>query len=87
MPVWHRSIHLEVLVQQWKDGGLDIEELAELVVGKIRRSGWRELTHNPDLLDDLLDELSEVLNENEYTSVFNDLYDLADADRVWIQTS
>lgn len=87
MPVWHRTVKLGDLVQQWKNQQIDITELAELVVERIKRSGWRALTSDPDLFDDLLDELSEVLNKDEYTGAFNELYDLADIDRVWIETT
>lgn len=82
MPVWHLTVKLGSV---WR-ADLIFPLKRDAVVEIVKKSGWRELTDDQETYDDLVEELSETLNLAEFDSVFNDLYDLADADRVWIET-
>lgn len=86
MPQWNQTISLGDLVQQWKNEQIDIPELAELVVERIKRSGWRELTPYPDTFDGMLVGLANAEDRYSYEAAFEEIYDLADSDRVWIET-
>ena len=87
MPVWNRTIYLAGAVQRWKEGALTIPELAEEVVGKIERSGWLADTPYPDTLRDHLGALKQAETAEDYVAAFDRIYDVADDDRVWIETS
>ena len=87
MPQWNRTIFLTGAVQRWKEGALTIPELAEEVVGRIERSGWLADTPYPDTLRDHLNQLKQATDRAEYEIAFDYVYDVADEDRVWIETS
>lgn len=86
MPTWTLTIRLGDLVSQWKSGELDITELAEKVAERIKATRWRSFTADTDEFDTALDELTKVGTRYEYERVFDAVYDLADLDRVWIET-
>lgn len=86
MAIWYLTIRLGDLVAQHKDGELDVTELAEKVVERIKGSGWRAITPYPHTFDQMLEELEGALDEERYMSTFEEIYDLADLDRVWIET-
>ncbi len=87
MTTWNITIKLGDLVGDWKAGRFDIPELARLVVERIKDSEWRKITPYPDSFDQTLDVLLRATGEGEYSAAFEEIYDLADADRVWIETS
>lgn len=87
MPVWHLTVKLTDLTDQYRKGELGVEELAEKVAERIKQSGWRDITPYPHTFDDTVSLLRGVDSESEYVAVFNELYDLADSDRVWIETA
>lgn len=86
MAHWELTIRLGDLVGQWKSGDLDIPELAEKVAERIKASRWRSFTADPDELDTALEDLEKVGTRFDYERVFEAVYDLADLDRVWIET-
>jgi hypothetical protein len=87
MPVWHITVNLSDLNNRWHKGEIDIPELAKLVVERIKQSKWRDITPYPHTFGDALAELEAVTSKDEYVAVFEELYDLADSDRVCIETS
>jgi len=54
----------------------------DLIVHKIRASRW---TQENSEIDFILDELSEVANTEDFDVLWNQMYDHADRDRVWIR--
>ena len=82
MPVWHLTIKLGDL---WR-ADIGFPEKRDKIVSVLKISGWRDLTDRQEDFDELIDELSETLNIQEFDLAFSDIYDLADADRVWIET-
>jgi hypothetical protein len=87
MPQWNRTIKLADLVARWKSGELTIPQLAEKVVERIEASGWVEDTAYPDTLRDHLGRLKQAEYPSAYEASFEYVYDVADQDRVWIETS
>lgn len=86
MPQWNRTIKLGDLIAGWRAGEYGIEELADKVVERIEQSGWLDDTPYPDTLRDHLNGLKQATTPEGYQAAFNPVYDVADDDRVWIET-
>lgn len=86
MAHWNLTVSLSDLIDRWKSGEFDIPELARLVVKRIKESEWRKITPYPDSFDQTLDVLLRASSKGEYSAAFEEIYDLADSDRVWIVT-
>lgn len=87
MPVWHITVNLGDLNDRWRKGEIGIPELAKLVVRRIKQSKWRDITPYPHTFDEHLADLEAATDKDEYVAAFEELYDLADSDRVWIETT
>jgi hypothetical protein len=87
MAHWNLTVNLGDLVKRYKADEVDIPELARLVVERIKATDWRKITPYPETFDGLLNDLLTSLNKHSYASNFEEIYDLADSDRVWIETS
>lgn len=83
MPSWNITVKLKDV---WRNDGLSFEKRVEAIVERIKASGWRDLTPYPDLFDDLVHNLGEASDPGEFDYWFAEFYDLADSDRVWIET-
>jgi hypothetical protein len=86
MPVWNRTINLAPAVELYKTTA-DIPKTAEKAVEIIEKSGWLADTPYPDTLRDHLNQLKQATTAVEYVAALNYIYDVADVDRVWIETS
>lgn len=85
MPEWHRTIDLKPAVEIYK-ASLDIPATAAKAVEIIEKSGWLVETPYPDTLRDHLAQLKAAEEHYDYVLAFDNIYDVADADRVWIDT-
>lgn len=81
--VWNRTV---LLTQLWRDTDITIVDKAKAIADVLRKSGWRDITAHQILLDELLEELEGAESFKEFDAVFDGIYDLADLDRVWIET-
>jgi hypothetical protein len=86
MAHWALKVDLAPEVEAYKLGNLSIEELARRVVDRFKESGWRAFSPYPHTWDDVIDRLLQVESPGEYEAAFEYIYDLADQDRVWIET-
>ena len=86
MPVWHSTIHLKPAIDIFKETG-DVTRTAEAAVKIIEESGWLDDTPYPDTLRDHLNGLLQAQTAPEYVNAFDLIYDVADDDRVWIETT
>lgn len=84
MPVWKRTIDVADIWESFQENGF--EQSVKSIIAKIKQSGWRELTPYPDTFDELLANLEESGDLVEFNGWWDELYDLADSDRVWIST-
>lgn len=87
MPNWNLKVDLAPEVEAYKLGNLSIEELARKVVERFKESGWRAFSPYPHTWDDTISRLLQVESPAQYENAFEYIYDLADQDRVWIQTN
>lgn len=80
MAHWVESINLSSV---WKNDLLSFEETRDSVVHRIRSSDW--YFNNPSL-QGVVDDLSASEDAAEFDDYFQVIYDLADVDRIWIET-
>lgn len=83
MANWIRIVKLKDV---WHNDDLPFEKKRDKIVERIKESGWRGITPYPDLFDDLVHNLGETESFSEFDYQFSEFYDLADSDRVWIET-
>ncbi len=80
-PVWAKTIRLGTV---WKNPDLTFEQRRDAIVRRLRASGWLEHSDFDDELGAVIDELAGSADPDAFDSTWNDLYILADWDRVWI---
>ncbi len=81
MPTWTLTINV---ADVFHNDDLTFEQIRDTVVQRIRASGW--IGEDDHTLGDLVDELGDAADTDEFDAVWDVLYDHADADRVWIAT-
>jgi hypothetical protein len=86
MPNWNRTIDLKNERGRYDTGDLDFADYRDAVVEKIEKSGWLDDTPYPDTLRDHLGALKQAVSVEAYGIAFDQIYDVADDDRVWIET-
>jgi len=84
MPQWNITIDVSEIWKNFQDVGF--EESVKQIVAKIKESRWRSITPYPHTFDQLVADLEASTSLDEFNSWWNELYDLADSDRVWIAT-
>lgn len=82
MPVWYKTINL---ADVFHNDALTYEAKRDEIVKRVRESGWFT-EYDYDLVD-LVNMLAEAPTENDFDYFWNELYDYADLDRVWIETT
>lgn len=83
MPAWKRTIYLKDV---WRNEELTFEQRRDEIVKRIRESSWLDSSSDPAVLNECLDMLAEAPNTRYFDADFSNIYDLADVDRVWIET-
>lgn len=83
MPHWNKTVNL---ADVWKNEDLTFEEQVEKIVERIKNSGWRKFTPYPHTFDELIENLEKSETKEAFNDVWEEVYDLADVDRVWIET-
>jgi hypothetical protein len=86
VPVWKRTIDLRPAVAIYHERG-DIPATAAKAVEIVEASGWLDETPYPDTLRDHLGRLKNAEDAYDYTVAFDPIYDVADEDRIWIETT
>lgn len=82
-PPWEHRINLSDV---WRDDGLSFEQKRDAVVHRIRASTWFKGYDESDDLPQFTEELAGTQDIGEFDLVMVEIYDIADADRVWIAT-
>ena len=80
LPIWAESIDVADVFHN-KD--LSFEQIRDFVVERFRKSNWVQVNER---VQELLELLAESEDEDAFNSIFDELYDIADIDRVWIKT-
>lgn len=83
MPQWIIAVSVKDF---WRDDSKSISEKAALFAGRIRSTRWRDITPYPDYFDQLVDDVEAAEDVDEFDARYDELCDLADEDRVWIET-
>ncbi len=78
---WLLTINLRDV---FRNEDMTFEERRDAIVARIRASGW--ITEDDWSLDNLVEELGDVETTDEFDAVWDEIYNEADADRVWIAT-
>lgn len=74
------------LADVWQDENLPFEEKRDTICKRIRSSNWAKLTPYPGHLNELVNAVGATISLGGFDAAFNELYDLADNDGVWIET-
>ena len=82
-PSWEHRVSLEDIFHNEE---LTFEEKRDGIIRRIRATAWFKGCHQDDDLVYLVEELAETEDATSFDSLWSDLYDIADADRVWIAT-
>ena len=82
-PVWDRKINLSGV---FHNTDMSFEERRDAIVRILRASTWIKGLDEFDNAMEALDGLADAEDTEEFDGWFDELYDCADADRVWITT-
>ena len=84
-PVWDRRINV---ADVFRNEDLTFEQRRDAIVARLRKSPW--ITDRDqdgfDQLGDVVENLATAEGEEEFNGWWDELYDHADYDRVWIAT-
>ena len=83
-PVWNSKLRLGPV---FRDETLTFEELRDTVASRLRASTWFKSYDEYDDLPMLAEELADTEDRASLNAVLDEIYDIADADRVWIETT
>ncbi len=84
LPVWDRKLNVSDV---FRNDAMTVPERRDAIVDRIRRSGWLDGRGCFDDLVELVnDHLAYAEDADEFDAIWDDIYDHADADRVWIET-
>lgn len=82
-PSWEHKINL---ADVFHNDSLTFEERRDAIVRRIRETAWFKGYGEFDSLPQLVEELADTENASEFDGPWEWIYDIADADRVWIAT-
>lgn len=80
-PIWDRRIDLSDVFHNEE---MTFEQRRNAIVARLRASAW--LKGRADGLTDLVDELADTADGDEFDGPWDEIYDYADVERVWIAT-
>ncbi len=68
----------------FRNEDMTFEQRRDAIVQRIHASGW--IAEDDYTLGDLVDELGDAADTDDFDAVWDEIYNQADADRVWIAT-
>lgn len=80
-PVWKYTLYLSDV---FHNDEMTFEQIRDAIVDRIRRSQW--FSENKDL-EELVNGLCGAEDGDEFDDWFGQIYDIADFDRVWVETN
>ena len=78
--------HIVDVSQVFHEESMTYEGRRDRIVTQLRKLADKMGGADADLLSDLLDDLEGADNEDEFDSFWDEIYDWADDNRVWINT-
>jgi hypothetical protein len=82
-PSWAHQLNL---ADVFHDADLSFEERRDAIVRRIRLTAWFKGYDETEDLPQFVEELADT-EAGEFDAVWDSIYDIADADRVWIRTT
>jgi hypothetical protein len=82
-PVWAHKINL---ADVFHNDDLTFEQKRDAIVARIRATTWFKDCDEYDELPQYTEELADAPDVRAFDFVWSEIYDIADADRVWIAT-
>lgn len=82
-PTWAHKINL---ADVFHNDEMTFEEKRDAIVRRIRATTWFKDYDEYDDLPQLVEELADAEDTDAFDGVWDCIYDIADADRVWIAT-
>ena len=83
-PSWAHHISLEDV---FHNDDLSFTEKRDAIVARIRASSWYKGYDETGDMSEIVEDLAAATDTDEFDAAWDELYDIADADRVWIATS
>lgn len=85
MPVWLETIDVS---EVWRNDDMSFKETRDAVVARVQQSQWYKHSDPNEWsgLYRVIEEIAVAQDVQEFDGWWNDLYDIADRDRVWIKT-
>lgn len=83
LPVWDGKLRL---ADVFHNDNLTYEQKRDAIVARIRASAWFKRCDEYDDLPQFVEELADTRTPDEFDGPWDCIYDIADADRVWIET-
>lgn len=84
VPVWRKTVDVKDIWTNFST--MPFEEARDEVVRRVEESGWPGNTLDADTLDNAIQGLKTAQGTPEFNAWWDVLYDIADVDRVWIET-
>lgn len=81
-PVWDETIH----VAFFHDETLSFKRKRNMFVAAVKRSAWFKGEDELSELHQVVDEISDAEDADHFDFCINEIYDMADFDRIWITT-
>lgn len=82
MPSWTHTINLATV---FHDEGQTFEQLRDAIVTHIKRS-TAYIDEFDDVVDAIVEALAQTCNTGEFNELWDEFYDWADDNRVWVST-
>ena len=86
MPAWKHTLDLTLT---FHNDELSLEQKTSLIAAKIKSRPWYEEANYNGELELLLEEMVDAGKENNvdhFDAVWDFIYDIFDADKVWVKT-
>lgn len=83
LPVWERRLNFADVVH---NEALSFEQRRDAIVDRLRHSAWFAGRDEFDELVEAVDNLARADDADEFDGWWDEIYDVADYDRVWIVT-
>ena len=83
LPIWDGTLRL---ADVFHNDSLSFEAKRDAIVHRIRATAWFKDKDEYDDLVYLVEELADAEDNGSFNAVWSEIYDIADGDRVWIET-
>ncbi len=83
-PVWDRKISLGDV---FHNDEMTFTERRDAIVARIKGSGWMKLHEHDSEFETILEQMSSMDDPDDFDYWWDELYDYADDERVWIDTT